>query len=89
MRERVGLKSHTLFGSSQTLMQTEDDYKFALAQVDALSDADEGTDEFDRLDVLVTLIEAYEAKHYRIGPPSFEAAVDYEMEKRGISRGSI
>ena len=69
-------------------MKTEEDYKAALAQVDMLSDADEGTDEFDRLDVLVTLIESYEAKHYPIGPPSFEAAVDYEIEKRGTSRNN-
>jgi len=64
-------------------MNTEEDYRFALVQVDALSYASEGTAEFDRLDVLVTLIEAYEAKRYPIGPPSFEAAVEYEMEKRG------
>ena len=69
-------------------IRTEKDYKSALAQVDLLSDADEGTEEFDRLDILVTLIEAYEAKHYPIGPPSFEAAVEYEMEKRGIGRGT-
>lgn len=67
-------------------IKTEEDYKAALAQVDVLSDADEGTEEFDRLDVLVTLVEAYEAKHYPIGPPSFEAAVEYEMEKRGLMR---
>ena len=69
-------------------IKTEEDYKSALSQVDLLSDAEEGTAEFDRLDVIVTLIEAYEAKHYPIGPPSFEAAVEYEMEKRGISRGN-
>ena len=69
-------------------IKTEEDYKAALAQVDALSDAEEGTAEFDRLDVLVTLIEAYESKHYPIGPPSFEAAVEYEMEKRGMSWGN-
>ena len=67
-------------------MQTEEDYKVALAQIDALSNAEEGTAEFDRLDVLVTLVEAYEAKHYPIGPPSFEAAVEYEMEKCGLLR---
>ena len=66
-------------------MQTEQDYKSALAQIDALSCAEEGTAEFDRLSVLVTLVESYEAKHYPIGPPSFEAAVEYEMEKRGIT----
>ncbi len=64
-------------------METEEDYKSTLAQIDALPDAEEGTAEFDRLDVFVTLIEAYEAKYYPIGPPSFEAAVEYEMEKRG------
>ena len=69
-------------------MQTEEDYKAALAQVDVLSNADEGTEEFDRLDVLVTLVEAYEAKHYPIGPPSFEAAVESEMEKRGFMRAT-
>jgi HTH-type transcriptional regulator/antitoxin HigA len=67
-------------------IRTEEDYKSALAQIDLLSDSNEGTAEFDRLDVLVTLVEAYEANHYPIGPPSFEAAVEYEMEKRGITR---
>ena len=66
-------------------MQTEEDRKTALVQIDALSDAQEGTAEFDRLDVLVTLVEAYEAKYHPIGPPSFEAAVEYEMEKRGLT----
>ena len=69
-------------------IKTEEDYKSALSQVEMLSDAEEGTPEFDRLDVLVTLIESYEAKHYPIGPPSFEAAVEYEMEKRGITRAN-
>ena len=69
-------------------MRTEQDYKSILVEIDALSDAEEGTEEFDRLDVLVTLIKAYEAKHYPIGPPSFEAAVEYEMEKRGLLRGA-
>ncbi len=65
---------------------SEEDYKATLAQIDRLSDAQEGTEEFDRLDVLATLVEAYEAKHYLIGPPSFAAAVEYEMEKRGMVR---
>lgn len=68
-------------------IKSEEDYQATLAQIDRLSDAQEGTEEFDRLDVLATLVEAYEAKHYPIGPPSFEAAVEYEMEKRGITQG--
>ncbi len=42
----------------------------------------------DWLDVPAALVEAYEAKHYPIGPPSFEAAVDYEMEKWGMTRAN-
>lgn len=44
--------------------------------------------EADLRDVAATLVEACEAKHHPIGPPSFEAAVDYEMEKRGILQPS-
>lgn len=56
-------------------MDTEANYKSALAQVDALSDADEGTPEFDRLDVLVTFIESYEAKHYPTLKPGERVSV--------------
>ena len=66
-------------------IKTEEDYKSALAEINRLFDAHEGTEDFDRLDVLVTLVEAYEAKHYPIGPPSPLAAIEYEMEKRGLS----
>ena len=67
----------------------EEDHKAVLAQIDRLSDAQPSPRNFDRLDVLATLVEAYEAKHYPIGPPSFEAAVDYETEKRGMAHEEI
>ncbi len=66
-------------------IKTEEDYKTALAEINRLFDAREGTEDFDRLDVLATLVEAYEAKYYPIGPPSPLAAIEYEMEKRGLS----
>lgn len=44
-------------------VQTEDDYVAALAEVEAIMDAARGTADGARLDVLVTLIEAYEARH--------------------------
>jgi HTH-type transcriptional regulator/antitoxin HigA len=47
-------------------IRTEDDYDAALLEVDALMDALPDTPEGDRLDVLVTLVEAYEAKHWAI-----------------------
>ena len=47
-------------------IQNEDGYDAALADVDALMDAEPGTPEGVRLDVLVALIEAYEARHWPI-----------------------
>ncbi len=70
-------------------IKTHEDYKAALSLVDQLSDAQVDTEEFDALDVLVTLIEAYEAKHYPIGPPDPVAAIEYEMEKRGLTRQDL
>ena len=45
-------------------IQNEDDYREALRQIEILSDAEENSPEGDRLDVLVTLVEAYEGKNY-------------------------
>jgi HTH-type transcriptional regulator/antitoxin HigA len=50
-------------------VKTEADYDAALASADALMDAEAGTSEADELDVLATLIEAYEDKHYPMDPP--------------------
>ncbi|HEX8670427.1 MAG TPA: hypothetical protein VF710_00985 [Longimicrobium sp.] len=51
-------------------IHTEDDYDAALAFVDTLMDAEPGTPEGDRLDVLLTSIEAYEAQRWRVAPPA-------------------
>jgi HTH-type transcriptional regulator/antitoxin HigA len=47
-------------------IRTEADYEAALARVDAMMDAERRTPDGDDLDVLVTLIEAYEARHWPI-----------------------
>ncbi len=46
-----------------TPIKTKRDYRRALKEIEALMDAKRGTSEDDRLDVLVTLVEAWEAKH--------------------------
>lgn len=70
-------------------IKNEQDYIAALSLVDHLSDAQIDTEEFDKLDILVTLIEAYEAKCFPISPPDPIAAIEYEMEKRGLTRQDL
>ena len=50
-------------------IRTEADYEDALAEVERLWGVKSGTPEGDRLDVLATLIDVYEAKHYPMDPP--------------------
>ncbi len=50
-------------------IKTEQDYDSALAEVEALWGAEPDTPEGDKLDVLITLVEAYEARHHPIAPP--------------------
>jgi HTH-type transcriptional regulator/antitoxin HigA len=67
-------------------IRTEADYLDALRQVSALMDLNPERDslEGDRLDVLVTLVQAYEAKHYPIDPPDPIEAIKFRMEQAGM-----
>lgn len=68
-------------------IHTETDYQTALKDIDFLLEAQPGTPEGDRLDVLVTLVEAYEAKHFPIPEPDDPVQVlEYYLESRGLSR---
>lgn len=68
-------------------IRTEADYKAALREVSPLIDLDPHPDtpEGERLDVLVTLIQAYEAKHYPIPAPDPIEAIKFRMEQEGLS----
>src|SRR5712691_10200941 len=63
-------------------IKTEADYEAALQTIDQLMDAELGTPEGDQLDVLVTLVEAYEAKHYPIADPDPIAAIVHRISTR-------
>src|SRR5216683_3725306 len=66
-------------------IKTEADYEAALQTIDQLMDAELGTPEGDQLDVLVTLVEAYEAKHYPIADPDPIAAIVHRIEALGLT----
>jgi HTH-type transcriptional regulator / antitoxin HigA len=70
-------------------IRSEADYDKALAEVEQLWDAKCGTRDGDRLDILVTLIEAYEDKHYPMDPPDPIEAIKFRMEQQGLSRKDL
>jgi HTH-type transcriptional regulator/antitoxin HigA len=70
-------------------IKTEQDYNEALAEIDRLMDAGAGTARGDKLDVLVTLVEAYEAKHWAIDVPDPIDAIKLRMEQRGLTRRDL
>ena len=70
-------------------IRTKADHRAALAEIERLFDARPGTPEADRLEVLTTLVEAYEARHEPILPPDPVEAILYYMESRGLSRRDL
>jgi len=67
-------------------IKTEQDYNASIKRVEELWGAKKDTAEGDELDLLVTLIESYEMKHYPIAPPDPIDAIKFRMEQMGISR---
>ena len=70
-------------------IRTKADHRAALKEVERLWNADPGTPDGERVDVLVTLIEAYEAKHVPIAAPGPIAAIEFMMEQKGLSRRDL
>ena len=67
-----------------TPIKTRRDTRRALKEIEGLMTAKRNTPEGDRLDVLVTLVEAWEARHYPIGPPDPVEAIKYHMEQNDL-----
>lgn len=70
-------------------IKTDADFASALSEIERLWDAEPDTDEGDRLDVLVTLVEAYERRHHPMPPADPIAAVEFMMEQRGLTRADL
>jgi HTH-type transcriptional regulator/antitoxin HigA len=70
-------------------IKSERDYRRALREIHDLMDARLNTPEGDRLDVLSTLVEAWEEKRYRIDPANPVEAIRFAMEQRGLTRRDL
>lgn len=68
-----------------TPIKTQRDYRRALKDVEGLMMAKRGTPDGDRLDVLITLVEAWEAKHYPLDLPDPIEAIKYHLDQSGLA----
>jgi HTH-type transcriptional regulator / antitoxin HigA len=68
-----------------TPIKSHRDYRRALQEIEGLMNARRNTPEGDRLDVLVTLVEAWEAKHHPLDLPDAVEAIKYHMEQKGLA----
>lgn len=70
-------------------IRSDADLQAAFHRLEAIFQAEEGTPEADEMEVLVTLIEAYEEKHYPIAPPDPIEAIKFRMEQQGLTRRDL
>jgi HTH-type transcriptional regulator/antitoxin HigA len=66
-------------------IKTQRDYKRVLKEIEGLMDAKRNTPRGDRLDVLVTLVEAWEAKRFPLDLPDAVEAIKYHMDQQGLA----
>jgi len=70
-------------------IRTKADYQAALVVIERLWGARAGTPQGDRLDILATLVDAYENEHYPMDPPDPIEAIKFRMEQQGLDRKDL
>ena len=70
-------------------IKSERDYHKALKEIEKLWDAKPNSSRGDRLEVLVTLVEAYEQRHYKVEPPDPVEAIKFRMEQLGLKPSDL
>lgn len=70
-------------------IRNERDYRTALARIETLMDAGPGSPDGDELEVLATLVEAYEAQRHPVEPPDPIDAIVFRMEQQGLTRKDL
>ena len=68
-----------------TPIRSQTDYADALKEIERLWGAKSGTLDGDRLDVLATLVDAYENEHYPMDPPDPVETIEFRMEQQGLN----
>ena len=66
-------------------IKTDADYREALKEIESLMMAETDTPEGERLDILVTLVEAYEKRHFPLDLPDPVEAIKFRMDQMGLS----
>ena len=66
-------------------IRNDDDLRATFSRLEKVFQAQECTPEADEMEVLVTLIEAYENRHYPIGPADPVEAIKFRMEQQGLT----
>jgi HTH-type transcriptional regulator / antitoxin HigA len=66
-------------------IRNDEELHAAFRRLEGIFQAGEGTPEADEMEILVTLIEAYENKHYPIGPADPVDAIKFRMEQQGLT----
>lgn len=70
-------------------IRSAEDHEAAMAEVERLWGSKSGTPDGDRLDVLATLIDAWEADHFPMDPPDPVDAIRFRMEQQGLTRRDL
>ena len=70
-------------------VRTKRDYERALRRIDALMNAQPGTEEGDELEILATLVDVYEEKHFPVGAADPVEAILFRMEQQGLERKDL
>ena len=70
-------------------IRSKRDHEVALEEVDRLWGAKSGTPDGDRLDILATLIDAYETDHYPMDPPDPIEAIKFRMDQQNLTRRDL
>ena len=70
-------------------IKTEEDYNTSIRRIEVLWGAKKDTPQGDELDLLVTLVESYEMKHYPIAPPDPVDAIKFRMEQMDMTKADL